>query len=160
MAGERFAVRNSGAVAVVEGVGDHGCEYMTGGLVVVLGRTGYNFAAGMSGGIAYVLDEHQLFDTLCNLDMVDLEPVVDPRDIRRLRHLITRHYEYTGSHQAARILSRWRDMIGRFVKVIPIEYRKVLERVKDQDLAATEQVAATEEVFSGETYGISRVSAR
>ena len=79
MAGERFAVRNSGAVAVVEGVGDHGCEYMTGGTVVVLGRTGRNFAAGMSGGIAYVLDEHQLFDTLCNLDMVDLESLWQPR---------------------------------------------------------------------------------
>ena len=83
LAGERFAVRNSGAVAVVEGVGDHGCEYMTGGTVVVLGRTGRNFAAGMSGGIAYVLDEHQLFDTLCNLDMVDLESIWQEEDQRR-----------------------------------------------------------------------------
>ena len=83
MAGERFAVRNSGAVAVVEGVGDHGCEYMTGGTVVVLGQTGRNFAAGMSGGIAYVLDEHQLFDTLCNLDMVDLENVWQEEDTSR-----------------------------------------------------------------------------
>ena len=97
LAGERFAVRNSGAVAVVEGVGDHGCEYMTSGVVVVMGRTGRNFAAGMSGGVAYVLDEHQLFDTLCNLDMVDLEPIWQREDQARLYDLITRHQQWTGS---------------------------------------------------------------
>ena len=101
LAGERFAVRNSGATAVVEGVGDHGCEYMTGGVVAVLGRTGRNFAAGMSGGIAYVLDEHQLFDTLCNLDMVDLEPLWQEEDHACFRDLIRRHYRWTGSAAGA-----------------------------------------------------------
>ncbi len=100
LAGERFAVRNSGATAVVEGVGDHGCEYMTGGTVVVLGRTGRNFAAGMSGGVAYVLDEQQLFDTLCNLDMVDLETVWQEEDQAVLHDLIDRHLHWTGSEQA------------------------------------------------------------
>ncbi|MCS7237114.1 MAG: glutamate synthase large subunit [Thermoguttaceae bacterium] len=149
LAGERFAVRNSGAIAVVEGVGDHGCEYMTGGIVVVLGRTGYNFAAGMSGGIAFVFDEAQLFDTMCNLDMVDLEPVVNPRDVQLLRRLITQHYKWTGSQRAAQILDRWPDMLGRFVKIMPLEYRKVLERAKELESAFTEQVPATEEVYSG-----------
>ena len=97
LAGERFAVRNSGAVAVVEGVGDHACEYMTGGTVVVLGRTGRNFAAGMSGGIAYVLDEHQLFDTLCNLDMVELESIYQVEDQTVLHDLLRRHLDWTGS---------------------------------------------------------------
>ena len=112
LAGERFAVRNSGAVAVVEGVGDHGCEYMTGGTVVVIGRTGRNFAAGMSGGVAYVLDEHQLFDTLCNLDMVDLESIWQEEDRNVLRDLIERHHHYTGSQQAKRILDKWQEMAG------------------------------------------------
>jgi len=125
LAGERFAVRNSGATAVVEGVGDHGCEYMTSGLVVVLGRTGRNFAAGMSGGVAYVLDEHQLFDTLCNLDMVDLESIWQRQDERILHDLISRHHRWTGSQHAARILDNWPETSGRFVKVIPIDYRKV-----------------------------------
>ena len=100
MAGERFAVRNSGAIAVVEGVGDHGCEYMTGGTVVVLGRTGVNFAAGMSGGIAYVLDEDQLFDTKCNLEMVDVEPVTSLKDRTTLHQLVERHVMYTRSEHA------------------------------------------------------------
>ena len=103
VAGERFCVRNSGATAVVEGVGDHGCEYMTGGTVVVLGQTGRNFAAGMSGGIAYVLDEAQLFDTLCNLDMVELENVWQQEDVDKLHYLIDRHYLLTGSTRAKRI---------------------------------------------------------
>ena len=104
MAGERFAVRNSGVTAVVEGVGDHGCEYMTGGTVVVLGQTGCNFAAGMSGGMAYVLDEMQLFDTLCNLDMVELETVWQERTRRVLYELIERHLEWTGSERAKYVL--------------------------------------------------------
>ena len=133
LAGERFAVRNSGAVAVVEGVGDHGCEYMTGGAVVVIGRTGRNFAAGMSGGVAYVLDEHQLFDTLCNLDMVDLESIYQEEDQRVLRDLIGRHYEWTGSVQARRILDNWQEMSGKFVKVMPIDYRKALERLRERE---------------------------
>jgi glutamate synthase domain-containing protein 3 len=149
LAGERFAVRNSGATAVVEGVGDHGCEYMTGGLVVVLGRTGRNFAAGMSGGVAYVLDEHQLFDTLCNLDMVDLESIWHREDERLLHRLISRHHQWTGSQRAARILDNWQEMSGRFVKVMPIDYRKALQRLREREAVNAEQTAATEEVFRG-----------
>jgi glutamate synthase (NADPH) large chain len=147
LTGERFAVRNSGAIAVVEGVGDHGCEYMTGGVVVVLGRTGRNFAAGMSGGIAYVLDEHQLFDTLCNLDMVDLEPVHLDEDIDSLQDLIRRHARWTGSLQAKMILDRWREMSGRFVKVMPIDFRKALVRLREREQVKSEAAPATEEVF-------------
>ena len=148
MVGERFCVRNSGATAVVEGVGDHGCEYMTGGLVVVLGQTGCNFAAGMSGGIAYVLDEHQLFDTLCNLDMVDLESVWKQEDKDLLYDLIEKHENLTRSTRARRILDGWQDMVGRFVKVIPIDYRKALERMKAEEERDTETTPATEEVFN------------
>jgi glutamate synthase domain-containing protein 2/glutamate synthase domain-containing protein 1/glutamate synthase domain-containing protein 3 len=147
LAGERFAVRNSGAVAVVEGVGDHGCEYMTGGRVVVLGSTGRNFAAGMSGGTAYVLDEHQLFDTLCNLEMVDLENVYRPGDKDFLRQIIERHWELTGSGQARRILDGWREMVGKFVKVMPIDYRKALERLREREQRGGDYTPATEEVF-------------
>ena len=147
LAGERFAVRNSGATAVVEGVGDHGCEYMTGGTVVVIGRTGRNFAAGMSGGVAYVLDEHQLFDTLCNLDMVDLESIWQEDDRNVLRDLIERHHRYTGSQQAKRILEKWQEMAGQFVKVMPIDYRKALARLREQERVGGEQTPATEEVY-------------
>ena len=149
LAGERFAVRNSGATAVVEGVGDHGCEYMTGGTVVVLGQTGRNFAAGMSGGIAYVLDERQLFDTLCNLEMVDLESVWQEADRQRLHELVERHAEWTGSRRAKALLDNWREMVERFVKVIPIDYRKALERLRDRERARNEYTPATEEVFHG-----------
>ncbi|MBW1984588.1 MAG: glutamate synthase large subunit, partial [Deltaproteobacteria bacterium] len=123
-AGERFAIRNSGANAVVEGVGDHGCEYMTGGRIVVLGDTGINFAAGMSGGIAYVYDPYQQFDGLCNLEMVDLELVTDPLDSEELKGLITNYYKYTQSDRASMILSDWDKYLPFFVKVFPIEYRK------------------------------------
>jgi glutamate synthase domain-containing protein 2/glutamate synthase domain-containing protein 1/glutamate synthase domain-containing protein 3 len=150
LVGERFAVRNSGALAVVEGVGDHACEYMTGGAVVVIGRTGRNFAAGMSGGVAYVLDEHQLFDTLCNLDMVDLESIYQEEDQNALRDLIRRHAEWTGSMQARRILDNWKEMSGKFVKVMPIDYRQALDRLRDREAAGTDQTPATEEVFPGE----------
>ncbi|HDS84311.1 MAG TPA: hypothetical protein ENN97_03865 [Phycisphaerales bacterium] len=149
MAGERFCVRNSGATAVVEGVGDHGCEYMTGGLVVVLGKTGCNFAAGMSGGIAYVLDEMQLFDTLCNLDMVDLESVWRQEDKDLLYRMIQKHERLTRSTRAQRILSSWQDSVSRFVKVIPIDYRKALERMRQAEARDTETTPATEEVFHG-----------
>ena len=149
MVGERFAVRNSGAIAVVEGVGDHGCEYMTGGTVVILGKTGCNFAAGMSGGIAYVLDEMQLFDTLCNLNMVDLESVWQPRDKDLLYNLIQRHVDYTGSKRGKQILDAWPDMVGKFVKVIPVDYRKALERIRSAEQRSTETTPATEEVFHG-----------
>jgi glutamate synthase (NADPH) large chain len=147
MAGERFAVRNSGAVAVVEGVGDHGCEYMTGGVVVVLGRTGVNFAAGMSGGIAYVLDEDQLFDTKCNLEMADIEPVAAPEDRARLEALVKRHVHLTASEHAARILRDWTEMLPRFVKVMPIDYRRALERIRTEATRETEAMAITEEVY-------------
>jgi glutamate synthase domain-containing protein 2/glutamate synthase domain-containing protein 1/glutamate synthase domain-containing protein 3 len=149
MAGERFAVRNSGAVAVVEGVGDHGCEYMTGGTIVVLGGTGVNFAAGMSGGIAYVYDPSQLFDTRCNLDMVDLETVWLEEDKVRLKSLIELHLKHTDSKQATFILEDWESHLPLFVKVIPIDYRKVLERMKASLHRDDETLSSTEEVFRG-----------
>jgi glutamate synthase (NADPH/NADH) large chain len=154
VAGERFAVRNSGAVAVVEGTGDHGCEYMTGGVVVVLGRTGRNFAAGMSGGIAYVYDPDGSFESRCNMSLVELEPVVEEEmlaarefghagdietkglveilsglgggDAERLRHLVARHRSFTGSTVAAAILDDWADALPKFRKVMPVEYRRAL----------------------------------
>ena len=158
VAGERFAVRNSGVYAVVEGVGDHGCEYMTGGCVVVLGSTGRNFAAGMSGGIAYVLDEDGTFERRCNLSMVALEPVADEDerleelynqggdlathgrveimrdmsrfDAQRLFAMIDSHRRYTGSLRASEILERWHDYLGKFVKVMPVDYRRALEQTQ------------------------------
>jgi glutamate synthase domain-containing protein 2/glutamate synthase domain-containing protein 1/glutamate synthase domain-containing protein 3 len=126
VAGERFCVRNSGASAVVEGVGDHGCEYMTGGRVVVLGKTGVNFAAGMSGGIAFVLDEDGKFIQRCNMSMVDVEAIADADDERELRSLIKRHYSYTGSAIAEQILLNWAEYLSNFVKVMPHEYRRAL----------------------------------
>jgi glutamate synthase (NADPH/NADH) large chain len=158
VAGERFAVRNSGAIAVVEGVGDHGCEYMTGGVVVVLGSTGRNFAAGMSGGVAYVLDESGDFEQRCNLAMVELEPVLAEdialenlehqggdlethgmvdimhdmtrHDVQRLRTLIEKHRRYTGSGRAKQILDNWSAYAPRFVKVMPVDYRRALEKMQ------------------------------
>ncbi|GGB32246.1 glutamate synthase [Roseibium aquae] len=160
VAGERFAVRNSGAVAVVEGVGDHGCEYMTGGVVVVIGQTGRNFAAGMSGGIAYVLDMDGTFGSRCNLAMVDLEPVTEEDDLleklhhhggdiehkgrvdvsgdmtrhddERLRQLLTKHIEHTGSSRAQTILDEWTTYRPKFVKVMPLEYRRALREMEEQ----------------------------
>jgi glutamate synthase domain-containing protein 2/glutamate synthase domain-containing protein 3 len=127
MAGERFAIRNSGATAVVEGLGDHGCEYMTKGVVVVLGRCGRNFAAGMNGGIAYVLDEEGDFvKERCNIALVDLEPVVEPVDVQLLHNLIVRHFEATGSPRAKWILENWEEMLPQFLKVFPHEYKRVL----------------------------------
>ncbi len=166
VAGERFAVRNSGAVCVVEGTGDHGCEYMTGGVVVVLGQTGRNFAAGMSGGIAYVLDEAGDFEAKCNLAMVELEPVaaeeevmrrlsnqsgdleshgmvdvmqnMTGQDAERLHALITRHAHYTNSSKAKTILADWQNWQKKFRKVMPVEYRRALaEMSKHQDADAT-----------------------
>ncbi len=161
VAGERFAVRNSGAVAVVEGVGDHGCEYMTGGVVVVLGQTGRNFAAGMSGGIAYVLDADDTFASRCNMSMVDLEPVQEEEDLNqrlnhqggdlaahgrvdvmsdmtrfdaeRLKQLITNHMRYTGSTRAREILDNWAENLPKFRKVMPVEYRRALAELMSQN---------------------------
>jgi glutamate synthase (NADPH/NADH) large chain len=167
VAGERFAVRNSGAVAVVEGVGDHGCEYMTGGVVAVLGRTGRIFAAGMSGGVAYVYDPDGRFGTLCNLDMVDLEQLGHPasnaagdeamrprqravdvydngmgdmlgHDEERLKILIERHLLHTGSARARFLLENWDRAIGHFIKVMPKDYRRALA-----DLEAERRSAKT-----------------
>jgi len=142
VAGERFAVRNSGAEAVVEGVGDHGCEYMTGGRVVVLGPTGRNFAAGMSGGEAYVLDERGVFASLCNQDMVDLEAVAAEEDKTNLRRLLEEHFDSTGSANAYRVLKDWDAMLPRFVKVMPRDYKRVLaERKRRQEAEALGAVA-------------------
>jgi glutamate synthase (NADPH) large chain len=156
-AGERFAVRNSGAITVVEGMGDHGCEYMTGGVVVSIGETGRNFAAGMSGGIAYVLDEDGSFSARCNLSMVDLEPVEEEDDLmrrfhqdgdletkgrvdiladmsghdeERLTQLIKNHLKYTGSPRAKAILDDWSSYRTKFVKVMPVEYRRALREME------------------------------
>jgi glutamate synthase (NADPH/NADH) large chain len=159
VAGERFAVRNSGAIAVVEGVGDHGCEYMTGGIVAVLGKTGRNFAAGMSGGIAYVLDEDGQFSRRCNLAMVELEPVPEEDELMELLHhhggdiefhgrvdvssdmsshdeerlltLLQKHRRYTNSRRARHILDRWAEFRPKFVKIMPVEYRRALREMAE-----------------------------
>ncbi|MDD4017826.1 MAG: glutamate synthase-related protein, partial [Kiritimatiellae bacterium] len=131
LAGERFCVRNSGARAVVEGVGDHGCEYMTGGRVVVLGPTGRNFAAGMSGGIAYVLDESGVFaEKRCNRELVDLEALDDPVEIGAVRGMIWRHLAYTGSPVAQRVIDGWQQVRAKFVKIMPHDYRRALARLQ------------------------------
>jgi glutamate synthase domain-containing protein 3 len=127
VAGERFAVRNSGAAAVVEGVGDHGCEYMTNGLVVVLGACGRNFAAGMSGGVAYVFDEAGEFAReRCNTASVDLEAVMEEADLKLVRNLVLKHATFTSSPKAKWILKNWSELLTRFVKVFPHEYKRVL----------------------------------
>ncbi len=146
VAGERFAVRNSGALAVVEGVGDHGCEYMTGGRVVVIGRTGRNFAAGMSGGFAYVLDETGNFRVRCNLAMVDLEPLVDTEDVEAVKDLLARHVRHTQSPVAARLLVEWDRVQPRFVKVFPKDYKRVLVAIKK---ARETGVSVDEAVMAG-----------
>ncbi|MCX7934766.1 MAG: glutamate synthase-related protein, partial [Planctomycetota bacterium] len=139
-AGERFAIRNSGAIAVVEGIGDHGCEYMTGGRVVVLGSTGINFGAGMSGGIAYVYDETGMFDDRCNLEMIDLE-VIPPGEDAELRFLIERHVAFTNSARGRDILAHWRESLPFFIRVFPMEYRRALGRMSAEDLAIARKEA-------------------
>jgi glutamate synthase domain-containing protein 3 len=142
IAGERFAVRNSGAKTVVEGVGDHGCEYMTGGVVVVLGETGRNFAAGMSGGLAYVLDRNDQFEIHCNKGLVDLEPVVEDEDVKLLNALIEEHYLRTRSSVAKKVLDEWESTLPKFVKVYPRDYRRVLEeRKRKLEESVIEEVA-------------------
>jgi glutamate synthase (ferredoxin) len=127
-------VRNSGAQAVVEGIGDHGCEYMTGGVAVILGETGRNFGAGMSGGIAYVFDENESFKKNCNLSDLNLEPVTESEDQKQLHLLITNHYNYTQSRHAQRILENWETSLSKFVKVLPEEYRLALIRLEEEKL--------------------------
>jgi glutamate synthase (ferredoxin) len=129
VAGERFCVRNSGASAVVEGVGDHGCEYMTGGRVLVLGVTGRNFAAGMSGGIAYVLDEDGTFADRCNLVMAEIEALEDAAEIEEVRDMVQKHLRYTGSKRAAFVLDNWDLTVPKFVKVIPKDYKRMLQAI-------------------------------
>jgi glutamate synthase (NADPH/NADH) large chain/glutamate synthase (ferredoxin) len=139
-AGERFAVRNSGVRTVIEGTGDHGCEYMTGGVVVVLGKTGRNFAAGMSGGAAYVWNEDGKFESRCNLGMVELEKVVEPEDVQTLKTLIENHARHTGSRKARMIVDSWPMMLPNFVKVMPLDYKRVLaERKAAMKKSAREQ---------------------
>ena len=132
--GERFAVRNSGAIAVVEGAGDHCCEYMTGGRVVVLGKTGRNFAAGMSGGVAYVYDRDHTFDYFCNMDMVEINLVEDAASRKELLEFVRRHYLHTGSPLAGRMLDDWNRYVEDFIQVVPIEYKRVLEEEKMREL--------------------------
>ncbi|PYR48354.1 MAG: glutamate synthase large subunit [Acidobacteria bacterium] len=148
VAGERFAVRNSGALSVVEGIGDHGCEYMTGGRVVVLGRTGRNFAAGMSGGIAYVLDTAGEFQRCCNPEMVDLEPLVEAEDITLVRSLIARHIEYTGSSLGSRVLQDFDALKSLFIKIMPRDFKRVL-RAKARAAAAGREATFLELTGAG-----------
>jgi glutamate synthase (NADPH/NADH) large chain len=156
IAGERFGVRNSGVNAVVEGVGDHGCEYMTGGKVVIIGKTGRNFAAGMSGGVAYVLDESGEggavgggFERVCNKEMVQLFPLSDPKETAEIRQLLERHVEYTGSTRAQALLDDWQTTVSRFVRVVPNDYRRVIEaqaRMRERGLSQDEaEMAAFDE---------------
>jgi len=145
MAGERFAVRNSGADTVVESVGDHGCEYMTGGRVVVLGRAGRNFGAGMSGGVAYVLDEVGDFPKRVNTQMVGIERIEDGAESAAVRALVQQHLEYTGSRRARTLLERWDAVVPRFVKVMPRDYQRVLacvRRAHEQGLSGDEAIMA------------------
>jgi glutamate synthase (ferredoxin) len=136
LAGERFCVRNSGAMAVVEGVGDHGCEYMTGGRAVILGKTGRNFAAGMSGGIAYVLDVDGTFPPLVNREMVELEDLSDPADQDTVLTMVRKHVKYTGSARGQWVLDNWRQMSGKFVKVMPTDYKRALKKLEEEAQAA------------------------
>jgi glutamate synthase domain-containing protein 3 len=142
LAGERFAVRNSGASAVVEGVGDHGCEYMTGGRAVILGRTGRNFAAGMSGGIAYVLDEDGTFAERCNMGLVGFDEI-EEADAIELHELIEEHAERTGSPVAERVLEAWAEYLPRFVKVMPHDYKRALRELAEETEHAIEPAVST-----------------
>jgi len=157
IAGERFCVRNSGVRAVVEGVGDHGCEYMTGGRVVILGQTGRNFAAGMSGGIAYVLDEAGTFVTQCNLEMVLLERLEDEAEIVELKSMIEKHVGYTNSEQGKRVLNSWDETLPKFVKVIPKDFKRMnqmIERVQSKGLSGEQALLAA---FEANMKELSRV---
>ena len=158
MAGERFGVRNSGVNAVVEGLGDHGCEYMTGGRVVVLGETGRNFAAGMSGGIAYILDQAGDFGAIrCNKAMVGLEKLEDPAEIEELRELIARHVEYTGSERGKAVLADWETLLPKFVKVIPHDYKRVLEAIAQAKADGLDGDEAINAAFEANSRDLSRV---
>ena len=156
-AGERFCVRNSGVSAVVEAVGDHGCEYMTGGRVVVLGPTGRNFAAGMSGGIAYVLDEAGDFASRCNKQMVALEKLADAEEIEEFKQLIQRHGDDTKSTRAWKVLATWEEMVPKFVKVIPKDYKRVLEALQRAKQAGLSGEDAINSAFEANAHDLARV---
>ena len=158
MAGERFCVRNSGVNTVVEGVGDHGCEYMTGGRVVVLGKTGRNFAAGMSGGIAYVLDVDGDFASRCNQDMVELETLTDANELAEVEHLVRRHHEYTDSAVAGRLLADWDNAVSKFVRVIPKDYKRMLAIFAEVEAAGLSGDDALMAAFERNSNDLSRVS--
>jgi len=160
LAGERFCVRNSGVNAVVEAVGDHGCEYMTGGRVVILGPTGKNFAAGMSGGIAYVLDENGDFRTKVNPEMVKTFGLDDEEEIALVKAMVKKHADYTNSDRAAKVLTEWDAMAPKFVKVYPNDYRRVIEtqkRFKDQGLSDEEAIMAA---FEENAHDLARVGGK
>ncbi|MEY2977411.1 MAG: hypothetical protein RLZZ435_1550 [Cyanobacteriota bacterium] len=158
LAGERFCVRNSGVRAVVEGVGDHACEYMTGGKVVVLGQTGRNFAAGMSGGIAYILDRDRNFAQHCNPEMVDLEPLDDPEEIREVHDMIQNHAKYTGSTVAQALLDNWESTIPQFIRVMPRDYKRVLQHIKSAMEAGLSGDDALAAAFEENARDIARIS--
>lgn len=156
-AGERFCVRNSGVSAVVEAVGDHGCEYMTGGKVVVLGSTGRNFAAGMSGGVAYILDEAGDFASRCNPQMVGLETLEDEQEISDLRQLIENHVNYTQSQKAMNVLANWKEMLPKFVKVMPRDYKRVLQALKEAEASGLSGDDALTAAFEANARDLARV---
>jgi glutamate synthase (ferredoxin) len=142
IAGERFAVRNSGAIAVVEGVGDHCCEYMTGGKVIVLGKTGRNFAAGMSGGIAYVFDPEKKFvNGLCNTETIEFENISD-EDASDLKANIEKHVLHTKSKKGSHLLDDWDNSLNNFIKVMPTEYKRALERIATEEPMVEELIIA------------------
>ncbi|MCR5733552.1 MAG: glutamate synthase subunit alpha, partial [Lachnospiraceae bacterium] len=153
MAGERFAIRNSGAVAVVEGVGEHGCEYMTGGKVVILGDTGKNFAAGMSGGVAYVLDEKNTLYKNLNKQLVSMEEITDKNDVSELKKIITEHVEATGSAKGKMILSDFDQYIGHFKKIIPEDYKKIMRLIAREEEKGADPETAKIEAFRAFTSG-------
>ncbi|AFZ46585.1 glutamate synthase (NADH) large subunit [Cyanobacterium stanieri PCC 7202] len=157
IAGERFCVRNSGVTAVVEGVGDHGCEYMTGGKVVIIGATGRNFAAGMSGGVAYILDEKGDFATRCNTEMVGLETLEDASEIAELKQLITNHQQLTHSKKAEKVLANWDENISKFVKVMPRDYKRVLEALKEAIDSGLSGDDALNAAFEANSQDVARV---
>ena len=149
MAGERFAVRNSGVNAVVEGIGDHGCEYMTAGRVIVIGSTGRNFGAGMSGGIAYVLADKKDFKILCNQGMVDLDALEEEEDLIIVKTLLTKHIDYTQSTVARNILDHWSKYQSKFIKVMPKDYKRVLAAIKKARAEGTSEDDAVMEAAHG-----------
>jgi glutamate synthase domain-containing protein 3 len=157
-AGERFCVRNSGAHAVVEGVGDHACEYMTGGKVAVLGETGRNFAAGMSGGIAYVFDGDGSFATKLNREMVDPEGLVDPKEIAELKELIERHRKATGSRIAARLLGSWEESSGKFVKIVPRDFKRMTTAIAEAEKSGLSGPEALMAAFNANNKDLARAS--